>query len=174
MNQRQQMQDKIRNIKLLILDVDGVLTRGEIIYTSSGQELKSFNVKDGLGVFLFNKAGLVSVILTARKSKVLKRRAKDMGVKKIYCGLPKEKVFEKILKDFNITEQEACFVGDDLIDIKVAERAGFSVAVADAAQELKNVCDYITQNRGGEGAVREVIEVILRAKGLWKPYALGL
>ncbi|MCD6134835.1 MAG: HAD-IIIA family hydrolase [Candidatus Omnitrophica bacterium] len=163
--------EKAKNIRLLVLDVDGVLTRGEIIYDDRGRQIKIFNVKDGLGVYLLRRSGIETVILTARKSRLLKFRAREMGIKKIFSGFPKEKEFRKILRHYKILPREICFVGDDIIDIKVAEQVGFSVAVGDAVRELKEVCDYTTRNRGGEGAVREVVEIILKAKDLWHPFA---
>ncbi len=165
---RQDIIEKIKKVKLLILDVDGVLTEGSIIYDDKGRELKVFNVKDGLGIFLLTKMGLDVVILSAKNSKVVKRRAKDMGIKDIFWGYPKEEVLSKILQKYKVTKEETAFLGDDLIDVEVAKRVGVSFAVADAAKELKEVVDLVTKHRGGKGAVREVAEVIMEAKGLGK------
>lgn len=159
---------KARRVKLLILDVDGVLTEGSIIYDSKGEEIKVFNVKDGLGIFLLTQKGFPVVILSAKDSKVVERRAKEMGIKDIYWGYPKEKILEEILKKYKVTRQEIAFIGDDLIDIKVAKQVGFSIAVADAVSDLKSVVDFVTSNRGGRGAVREVVELIMKSQGLWE------
>ena len=160
--------EKAKKVKLLILDVDGVLTEGSIIYDSRGRELKFFNVKDGLGVFLLTQEGIPVVILSARDSKVVRRRAKDMHIKGIYCGYPKEPYLDKILKEHNVALDEVCFIGDDLIDIEIAKKVGLSVAVADASSQFKKVASFTTENRGGRGAVREVVEMLLKAKDLWK------
>ena len=160
--------ERAKKIKLLILDVDGVLTEGSIIYDSDFRELKVFNVKDGLGIFLLHQAGVPSVILTAKNSKSARKRAKDMRVKDFFWGYPKEPVFDKIISKHKLKSSQVCFVGDDLIDIPVAKRVGLSVAVADAAPELKSVVDLVTQNQGGRGAVREVVELIMKSQGLWQ------
>jgi 3-deoxy-D-manno-octulosonate 8-phosphate phosphatase (KDO 8-P phosphatase) len=158
-----------RKVKLLILDVDGVLTRGEIIYDSQGRELKIFNVKDGLGVFLLEKLGVKTVLLSAKGSSLLRKRAQDMKVAEVLGGiLPKEKVLGKIKKKYKVKEAEICFVGDDLIDLGMMEKAGVAVAVSDAVPQVKRASDYITKKKGGEGAVREVIDLIFKAKGLEK------
>jgi len=158
------------NIKLLILDVDGVLTRGEIIYDSDGRELKMFNVKDGLGVHLLHKCGIETVLLSARNSQMLKKRAQDMRVAEVIGGtLPKSRVLPRILKKYKVRPGEVCFVGDDLIDISVLKIVGAPVAVKDAPAEVKKFASYVTAKKGGEGAVREIAELILKARGLWKP-----
>ena len=155
-------------VKLLILDVDGVLTKGEIIYGSSGEEYKSFNVKDGLGVFLLMSSGIKTILLTAKESKAARRRAEDMGAD-IYAGiLPKESLLPQIRERYNVSNEDICFVGDDLIDIGVMSKVGVPVAVYDAPDEVKNISLYVTKKRGGEGAVREVVEKILKSKGMWK------
>ena len=160
--------EKAKRIKLLVLDVDGVLTEGSIIYDCKGRELKIFNVKDGLGIFFLAQAGIDSAILTAKYSKVIRRRAKDMRIKDIFWGYPKEGVFKKILDKYKLDYQDICFIGDDLIDIEVAKKVGLSVAVQDASDGLKKVVHLVTRNRGGRGAVREVVELIMKSKGLWK------
>lgn len=165
---KEEIVNKAKKIKLLILDVDGVLTEGSIIYDNNGKEFKLFNVKDGLGVFLLTKAGVKVVILSAKNSKVVRRRVKDMGIKDIFWGYPKEPLLNKIFNRYKVNKEEVCFVGDDVIDIEVAKRVGLSVAVADAQPELKQITDFTTVHRGGRGAVREVTELIMKSKGLWK------
>lgn len=161
---REDIVEKAKKIKLLILDVDGVLTEGSIIYDNKGRELRIFNVKDGLGVFLLTQRGFPVVILTAKDSKIVKRRAKDMGINDVFSGYPKEEVLDKIIKKYKVGLEEVAFIGDDLIDIEVAKRVGFSIAVNDAVEDLKRIVDFITENKGGKGAVREVVEIILQAK----------
>jgi 3-deoxy-D-manno-octulosonate 8-phosphate phosphatase (KDO 8-P phosphatase) len=158
-----------KNIKLLVLDVDGVLTRGEIIYDSDGKELKIFNVKDGLGIALLSKVGFRTVLLTAKDSPVVHRRALDMKVAQVIGGiLPKESVLESLKADYKVKETQICFIGDDLIDIGLMEKVGLSVAPADAPAIVKKSAAYITKARGGEGAVREVIDLIIASQGLEK------
>ena len=159
---------KFEKIKLLILDVDGVLTRGEIIYDNEGRELKAFNVKDGLGIFLLGTLGIPTILLTARASSVVERRARDMRVAEVIGGiLPKVKVLDRIKKKYRVKEDQLCFVGDDLIDIGVMKKVGLPIAVGDAPLEVKKSAVYITKNHGGQGAVREVVELILKARKLW-------
>ncbi len=164
----EKIKEKLKKIKLLILDVDGVLTEGKIIYDSRGKNIKEFNVKDGLGVSLLAKEGFNIIILTAKNAKVVKKRAKEMGVKQVYCGCPKQDHLPGIFKKYKVRPEEVCFIGDDLIDIEVAKRVGFSVAVKDACPELKNVVNMVTENQGGKGAVRELVEKIMKANSWWR------
>jgi len=169
MNKKKKTKDLFSKVKLLILDVDGVLTRGEIIYDSQGRDLKIFNVKDGLGVFLLSKLGIKTILLSAKNSPVLKRRAKDMRVVEVIGGiLPKESVLGRIKRKYKVKEEEICFIGDDWIDLGVIEKVGVSVAVPDAPLAVKRAAKYITKKNGGEGAVREVVDLILKAQNLEK------
>ncbi len=159
----------LKKVKLLILDVDGVLTKGEIIYDDQGRELKAFNVKDGLGVFLLGKTGIRTIFLSAQNSAVLTRRAKDMGVAEVIGGiLPKEKTLERIKQKYKVSNEEICFIGDDLIDLALIKMAGIGVAVRDAPPAVRKAASYITKKNGGEGAVREVVDKIVAAKRLEK------
>ncbi|MDP2923224.1 MAG: HAD hydrolase family protein [Candidatus Omnitrophota bacterium] len=158
-----------KKVRLLVLDVDGVLTKGEIIYDDKGRELKIFNVKDGLGIFLLGKTGIKTIFLTAKDGKVIRRRAQDMGVIEVIGGiLPKENVLDKLMKKYNVNKDEICFMGDDLIDIGFMEKVGIAVAVNDALKIVKKAADYITTKNGGEGAVREVVDLIIEAQNLEK------
>ena len=163
------IEERARRVKMLILDVDGVLTDGRIIYNNSGDELKVFSVQDGFGMFLLDKVGIRSVIITAKKSRALIRRAKEMRVVKVYQNaVNKERVYEGVLKRFKLKDEEVCYIGDDLIDIPILKRAGFAVGVRDGASEIKPTCHYLTKKAGGRGAVREVIDIILKAQGKWE------
>lgn len=156
-----------KKVKLLVLDVDGVLTKGEIIYDDRGRELKIFNVKDGLGIFLLRKAGIKTLILTAKDSKVVQRRAKDMHIAEVIAGrLPKESVLNDIKFRYKVREDEICFIGDDLIDIGLMRRVGVAIAVADAPRAVRRVATYVTSRRGGDGAVREIVDLIFSSQGL--------
>ncbi len=158
-----------KNVKLLILDVDGVLTRGEIIYDDTGRELKMFNVKDGLGVSLLSRVGINTILLSARNSPMLKKRAADMKVAEVIGGiLPKEKVLEKIKDKYGVKDKEICFMGDDLIDLGVIRKVGIGVAVRDAHPIVRKAARYVTVKNGGEGAVREVVDLIIKYRKLEK------
>ncbi len=162
------MREKLKKIKLLLIDVDGVLTDGRIIYDNKGRQIKMFDVQDGFGLVLFQKLGYKTAILTARGSNVVNIRAKDLLVNKIYLNAyPKINLLGKISKDFRIKPFEMCYIGDDLPDCQVMKAVGFSVAVKNAAPEVKKIADYITKKQGGRGAVREVVEMILKANNKW-------
>ena len=162
--------DLFKRVKLLLLDVDGVLTRGEIIYDDKGRELKRFNVKDGLGVVLLGKFGIKTLIVTAKDGRVVRKRAQDMRVAEVIAGvLPKESILPAVVKKYKVKPQEICFMGDDLIDIRLIEKVGMGVAPADAHPLVKQSARYVTALCGGEGAVREVVDLILHAQKLDKP-----
>jgi 3-deoxy-D-manno-octulosonate 8-phosphate phosphatase (KDO 8-P phosphatase) len=162
------IKEKANKIKLLILDVDGVLTDGKIVFNEAGRQLKFFDVQDGLGVVLLKRAGINTVIISARYSKSVIVRAKDMKVFKIYQNSnDKLKTYINILNQMKLNNSQVCFIADELIDIPVLKRVGLSVAVANAAAEVKRIADYVTKRRGGEGAVRETIEMILKAQNKW-------
>jgi 3-deoxy-D-manno-octulosonate 8-phosphate phosphatase (KDO 8-P phosphatase) len=161
------IEERAKKIKLLILDVDGVLTDGRIVYDNFGNEIKCFNVYDGFGMTLLYRAGIKSVIITAKKTAVVKRRAKDMHITKVYSDYRKFKIYEKVIKKFKVKDEEVCFIGDDFIDLPVLKRVGLSIAPPEAIDEIKNSCHYITKKSGGKGAVREVVEIILKSQGLW-------
>lgn len=159
----------LKKIKLLILDVDGVLTDGRIIYDNKANELKFFDVQDGFGIVLLKRAGIPSAIMTAKRSKIVSRRARDFKIDHVYQNcFDKLETFEGILKKFNLSADETCFIGDDLIDIPVLKRVGFAVSVPNAVEETRNAAHYITKARGGWGAVREICDLIIKAQGKWQ------
>ena len=161
--------NKAKRVKLLIMDVDGVLTDGRIILDDRGRELKFFDVKDGHGITLAHRAGLPTAIISGRNSKVVNIRARELGIKIVYQNsLDKLKSYESILKKTGLKDEDVAFIGDDLIDIPLFKKVGFSIAVADALSYVKDTADMVTEKKGGRGAVREAIEFILDAKGLWK------
>jgi 3-deoxy-D-manno-octulosonate 8-phosphate phosphatase (KDO 8-P phosphatase) len=169
---KKNINEKLKKIKILILDVDGVMTDGRIIMDDEGRELKNFDVRDGHGLKVLQRYGIKVALLTGRKSKVVEYRAKDLDIKDVYQKVfNKKEVFEKILMKHKLSADEAAYMGDDIIDIPVLNRAGFSVAVADALDVVKKSVDYITKNKGGRGAVREVCEMILQAQGKWQEIA---
>lgn len=165
---KQEILNRAKKIKALIVDIDGVMTDGRIIYSIYGDELKFFDVQDGLGISLLNKAGIKTFIITAKKSRIVKMRARDMKVTKAYQGCHDKLIpFNKVLKKFRLTAGEVCFVGDDLVDIPVLRRVGFSVAVPNAAPEVKKIVHHITRKPGGRGAVREICDLILKSRDKW-------
>lgn len=160
--------DKARRIKLLITDIDGVMTDGRIVYSIYGDELKFFDVTDGFGMSLLNRVGIKTVIITAKKSRIVKLRARDLKVTKAYAGFVDKRVpFNDVLKRFKIPAEEICFIGDDLIDIPILKRVGLAVSVPNGMEEVKAIAHHVTAKPGGRGAVREVCELILKSQNRW-------
>ena len=161
--------NKLKQIQLLLLDVDGVLTDGSIIYNDKNEETKVFNVKDGLGIRLLMDSGIKVGIVTGRSSGALNHRCKNLGITMIFHGIQdKVKVLDEILKTDNITSDEIAFAGDDLPDLPLMKKVGLSIAVNDAHEVVQHHADMITFNKSGAGAVREISEAILKAKGIWQ------
>ena len=160
--------ERARKTRMLIMDVDGVLTDGRIIQDSYGHELKMFDVKDGHGIVMAHRAQLRTALISGRASETITRRAEELGIELVFQKIwNKLEVYEKILVDTELTHDEVAYIGDDVIDIPLLRRVGLAVAVADAVHEVKAAAHLITQRSGGQGAVREVIEFILRAQGHW-------
>ena len=160
--------ERARKIKLLILDCDGVLTDGRILMLPGGDETKAFDVKDGHAMVMAQRAGLRIAIISGRKSSVVRARATVLGVAHLYeMAWVKIEPYEKVLAEESLKDEEVCYVGDDVVDIPLLRRAGLAVAVADAVEETKQHSHVVTARAGGRGAVREVIELILKAKGKW-------
>jgi 3-deoxy-D-manno-octulosonate 8-phosphate phosphatase (KDO 8-P phosphatase) len=160
--------ERARKTRLLIMDVDGVLTDGRIIQDGHGHELKVFDVKDGHGIVMAHRAKLRTALISGRESETIRRRAEELGIELVFQKIwNKLEVYEKILVDTELTHDEVAYIGDDLIDIPLLRRVGLAVAVADAVDEVKAAAHLITQRPGGQGAVREVIELILRAQDHW-------
>lgn len=156
------------HIKLLLMDCDGVLTDGRLWLLEGGDEQKSFDTKDGLGIHLLHRAGLRSGIISGRKSSGVERRARQLAIEFVRQGDPdKIQAFEDVLRLAGVDENEVAFVGDDLNDIPLMQRSELAVAVADAVEETRSVAHYVTRAAGGRGAVREVVELILKAQGYW-------
>jgi len=155
-------------VTALVLDVDGVLTDGRIIYDEFGDELKFFDVQDGAGLALWHLAGFRSAIITARKSRLIKRRAKEMKVDfVVQKALRKLPPYEKFLAKYRLSEAQVCAIGDDIMELPILRRAGLAVAVPNAVDEVKAASHYTASRLGGRGAIREVVELVLKAKGLW-------
>ncbi len=156
-------------VKLVVCDVDGVLTDGLVGLDSDGKETKRFCVVDGTGIAYLQRCGIEVGLLSGRRSEVVSRRARELGISIALDGvLEKREALENILRRTARTPEELCFVGDDLIDIPCLRMSGFPVAVANAHPEVVKVAEYVTRARGGDGAVREVAEMILKAQGHWE------
>ncbi len=163
------LNEKAKKIKLLILDVDGVMTDGSILLDNKGNEYKRFHVRDGHGLKMIGRAGITIAIITGRKSKVVELRAKELGITEVYQKIFKKSlVYEKLLKKYKCKDENVAFMGDDVVDQALLKRAGLSAAPADAEEEAKKLADLVTKRNGGRGAVREFTDLILRSSVHWK------
>lgn len=161
-------EDIAAKIKMLILDVDGVMTDGKIIVNDHGEEVKHFDAKDGQGLKLLMDAGIEVGIISGRHSKAVAYRAKNLGIREVHLGIAdKAPLLKEIIQQKDLKKEEICCMGDDLPDLAMFGQAGLSVAVADAVPEILDAAVFITKKGGGKGAVREVCELILRARGQW-------
>ena len=159
---------KLKHIQLLLLDVDGVLTDGGIIYNDDGSETKIFNARDGFGLKLVMSAGIKVGIVTGRSSQALRHRCDNLGIDLLFDGVgDKAQMLEEIVAQTGIDTEQTAFVGDDLPDLPIMKNAGLSIAVADAHEIVRQKADWTTLAQGGQGAVREVCEALLTAKGIW-------
>ncbi|PLX79049.1 MAG: phenylphosphate carboxylase subunit delta [Desulfuromonas sp.] len=166
------MRERISKVKLLLLDVDGVMTDGRIIYSNNGQETKAFDVKDGHGLKLLQRAGIDVGIITGRESQVVAKRAEELGIKILFQGCrDKLAPYELILSETGLEDDEVAYVGDDVVDLPVLRRVGFAATVCDAIEDVKPYVHYVTTHPGGRGAVREICELILKESGQWDAVA---
>jgi 3-deoxy-D-manno-octulosonate 8-phosphate phosphatase (KDO 8-P phosphatase) len=182
MPKKSSAQARARRIKLLLFDVDGVLTDGKLFLfpvstsesggAASGQivvEAKGFHAQDGAGISIARIAGIKAGLITRRNSETVALRARDLKLEQVHQGIRnKLKAFREILSAERLSASEVAFVGDDVIDLTVMRNCGFSVAVANARREVKQAAHYVTPHAGGDGALRDVIEFILKAQGKWK------
>lgn len=156
-------------IKMLVTDVDGVLTDGTVSISSDGYESKRFSLLDGHGIKMWQRAGYEIAIISGRASDATTFRAKQLKIKHVHQGATKKlPAFEAILEEVGLSAEEVVYIGDDLLDLPLVRRAGFGVAVANAVDELKEHADYVTTRKGGTGAVREVIEIVMKSAGKWQ------
>lgn len=157
---------KIKKIKMIILDVDGVLTDGGLIIGHHDFEYIRFNVQDGSGIVMAQKVGYRFAIITGRNTPIVDRRAQMLGIKDVYQRMIfKIDAYEDILKKHRLSDAEVCYIGDDILDIPVLERAGFSVVPSSAVKDVRKYADYMTKRAGGDGAVREALDLILDLSG---------
>lgn len=164
------LSQRCSRIELLVLDVDGVLTEGGIIYVDDGKEIKNFHVRDGSGLAVWKHVGKKSAIITGRKSRIVEVRAAELDINPVFQGTTQKlEPFRQILAATQLTADQACFIGDDFPDLPVMRSCGLAVAVADACPDVLAKAHYVTRSPGGRGAVRETIELILHCQGHWQP-----
>ncbi len=158
----------LSHIKLLLMDADGVLTDGSIAYTGEEMQTMTFNVKDGLGLRMIQKAGIIAGVVTGRKSDALSRRMRELGISLFFDGVSdKGRLLEQILGQTGCMAGETAFIADDLADMSIMKKVGVPIAVADAVPAIQSCAVIVTEKPGGKGAVREICDAILQAKGLW-------
>ena len=166
------MNDKLKHIKLLLLDVDGVMTDGGIIYDGSGLETKCFNVRDGHGIKMLQRHGIEVGIITGRTSIVVDIRAKELGINLVYQGaLKKLESYNDVKEKTGLEDSQIAYMGDDVIDVPVLRRVGFAAVPHDGLPEVRAVAHYVSACSGGRGAVREVCDMILKGRGVWDEIA---
>jgi 3-deoxy-D-manno-octulosonate 8-phosphate phosphatase (KDO 8-P phosphatase) len=166
--------ERARSVRLLLLDVDGVLTDGTLLVSADGTESKGFNIKDGAGIVWIQRAGLLTGVLSARASGAAERRATDLGMAVVSLGrADKRAAYADILSANDLQDDQVAFMGDDLMDLPVLSRAGLSAAPADAAADVRARVHWVSSRPGGRGAVREFAELILRATGRWDAILRG-
>ncbi len=154
-------------IKLIIFDIDGVLTNGTLFFDNQGEEYKAFNSKDGHGIRMLQECGLLAAVITGRKSSLVEHRMRDLGVEIIYQGYrDKRPAFAQLLQQTGLKAEQIAYIGDDVVDLPVMVQVGMAIAVADAHEFVLQHADYVTRQGGGQGAAREAIETILQAQGL--------
>lgn len=160
--------EQAKNVKLVILDIDGVMTDGRIIIDDNGVEQRNFNIKDGLGVVAMQMSGIEVAIITSKKSGSVRHRAEELRIKRFHEGIKKKtEPYEQMLAEIGIGDAEVAYVGDDLVDLSLMKRVGLPIAVADAVAEVRAAAAWVTPAKGGHGAVREAAEMILKAQGKW-------
>lgn len=165
--QRQLALEKARDIQLLLLDVDGVLTDGNLLYSGSGEESKAFNTQDGFGLRLLREAGIEVGVITARQSEVVARRANELKMGHIYQGVGnKNEAFRKVMRATGLKPYQIAYMGDDWLDLVLLQQVGLALVPANGVREVKEIAHFITQRSGGAGAVREACDLIIEGKNL--------
>ncbi|WP_035291738.1 HAD-IIIA family hydrolase [Clostridium sp. KNHs214] len=156
------MKEKYKKIKMLIMDVDGTLTDGKIYIGASGEEFKAFNVKDGYGIKLLKLNGIIPAIITGRNSEFVLRRAEELGIEEVFQGIEnKLQKYEELKMKYDLIDDEIAYIGDDINDYEILKKVGAKFAVANCVRNLKTIVDYVSVLNGGDGAVREIIDLIL-------------
>lgn len=170
---KESSKEAAKKIKMMVFDVDGVMTDGSITYDEDGKEYKTFNAKDGHGIIRAGKAGFVTAIITARNNGTVSHRAKNLNFTEVHQGHKyKLPVLEELLKKYNLEYENVSYMGDDLPDICILEKVGLACCPNDAVKEVKAICNFISKNNGGKGAVRELCDYILETQGIDKEYII--
>jgi len=160
------LQERAGKILMLVLDVDGVLTDGKLYFDNTGNEMKAFNSRDGLGMKALQRCGIEVAVITGRKSAIVSQRMAQLDIRHVYQGCEdKLEAFTQLLETTGLNAEQVCYVGDDWVDLPVLLRAGLAISVADADEHVKEHVHWVTQRNGGEGAVREICNLILSAQG---------
>lgn len=163
------LREKASQVRLLALDVDGVLTDGQLYFTETGEELKAFSCRDGLGLKMLMDNGYQLALISGRTSAILQHRAEQLGIVHVYQGQDKKlTAYRDLVEKLGLSDSEVCYAGDDWIDLPVLSRVGLAVTVADADPEVIRRCHWVTSNPGGRGAVREICQLLLESRGLAK------
>ncbi len=163
-----------KKIKMLVFDVDGVMTDGSITYDENGVEYKTFFAKDGHGIVRMNKSGFITAIITARNNGTVAHRAKNLNFTELYQGYKfKLPALEELMEKYNLSPENVSYMGDDLPDICILEKVGLACCPADAVDEVKDVCNFVSKYNGGRGAVRELCDFILETQGIEKDYIVA-
>ncbi len=169
MSRSRAVRERARRIRLLVVDVDGVLTDGRMILSERGDELKAFHSHDGVAIALAKRAGIKTAMVTGEASPIAKARGAKLGVDSVVLGARRKgESLEALMAEHGLTTEAVAYIGDDLLDLPALQRAGLALAVADAATEVKAIAHFVTKARGGEGVLRECVELILRAQGSWR------
>lgn len=164
-----ELKNKASRIKMAVFDVDGVMTDGSITYDENGVEYKTFNAKDGQGIVMITKAGIITAIITARQNSTVKHRFENLGMTKLYMG-QKNKILamNELLAEYNLDYSQVAYMGDDLPDICILKEVGLACCPGDAVEEVKNICHFVSSKDGGRGAVRELTDLIYRTQFITK------
>ncbi len=161
--------ERARKVRLVLLDADGVLTDGRLLQFSDGTEGRAFHVRDGYGIKMGQRLGLRFGIVSGRASRVVEARARELGIQEVHVGvLEKSATYEAICSRLGLGDDAVCYVGDDLVDVPILRRVGLGVAPADASEEALLAARWVTERRGGEGSVREIVTLLLKAQGTWE------
>jgi 3-deoxy-D-manno-octulosonate 8-phosphate phosphatase (KDO 8-P phosphatase) len=172
---REELAEKAKIIEAILFDVDGVMTDGKIYCSEGGETLKAFNAADGLGITLLRRFNVITGVISGRDSTALRFRLEDLNIRHLYLGTrDKLAAFKQFLNEVKLTPEQVAFIGDDLPDLPVLTRCGFAVAPRNGCKEVRSKVDYVTDRLGGDGSIREVVELILKSKGLWEDYIKGL
>jgi 3-deoxy-D-manno-octulosonate 8-phosphate phosphatase (KDO 8-P phosphatase) len=172
---RREVAEKAKIIEAVLFDVDGVMTDGKIYCSQEGETLKAFNAADGLGITLLRDFKVITGVISGRDSTALRFRLEDLNIRHLYLGTAdKLAAFKQFLAEVKLTPEQVAFIGDDLPDLPILTRCGLAVAPRNGCSEVRSKVDYVTERLGGEGSIREIVELILKSKGLWENYVKGL